>query len=332
MKKGRLAGKNACDKVIREYGSIESRVHSLNIKQIRYFASTVAHGSLSAAAKEEYVSVQAISKSLSDLERELGYSLFSRKSHGISPTPFGSAFLREAAPVLKGFERLEAFAGRWKGGGQPQRSVFRLALCAPPFYNFDQACRRIAALVQQITNADATMTLAPKGKGLNGLHVGEYDALITLGAVSHPAVDCVAVGAVPLGVLMAKDHPCVARDEVRLDDLKTYPVLTSEGFELFNDVVVSTYRKRGVEIACRPMTTQEAERFLREELGLVLAVGIPALGGMLPGATMRLMRPEDGLPITVCLVTMKGDKRPEYRALESTLASGLVVLASETFE
>lgn len=303
----------------------------LNIKQIRYFASAVAHGSLTAAAKHEYVSVQAISKSLSDLERELGYSLFSRKSHGIAPTAFGNAFLREATSVLKGFERLEAFATCW-GGLESQSKVFHMALCLPPFYNFDQTCRRIAAMAQRITNASVTVSLAPSGKGLNGLHVGRFDALLTLGAVSHPSVDCVPVGAVPLGVFMAKNHPCVALDEVRLDDLKTYPVLTSEGFELFNDVVVSTYRKRGVDIACSPMTSQEIDRFLRERLGLVLAVGIPALGGMLPGATMRLMRPEDGLPIAICLVTAKGAKRPEYRALEGTLASGLKALAGEAFE
>lgn len=306
-------------------------MHSLNIKQIGYFASTVEHGSLSGAAKQEYVSVQAISKSLSDLERELGFALFSRKSHGVAPTAFGTAFLREAVPVLKGFEHLEAFAGRWKGG-RTYGNAFHLALCAPPFCNFDQACHRIAALMQRIANEDAVVSLASKGKGLSGLHVGEYDALITLGAVSHPAVDCVAVGTVPLGVLMAKNHPCVMRDEVCLSDLKAYPVLASEGFELLNDMVVATYRKRGVDIVCSPMTLHQTERFLREKLGLVLAGGIPALGGMLPGATMRLMRPEDGLPITVCLVTMKGEKRSEYRAIESALTSGLVVLASETFE
>ncbi|MRX82845.1 LysR family transcriptional regulator [Eggerthella sp. HF-4214] len=118
MKRDWLPGKTACDKVRPVQGSLESRVRLLNIKQIRYFASAVAYGSLTAAAKHEYVSVQAISKSLSDLERELGYSLFSRKSHGIAPTAFGNAFLREATSVLKGFERLETFATCWGGGAR----------------------------------------------------------------------------------------------------------------------------------------------------------------------------------------------------------------------
>ncbi|QOS67436.1 LysR family transcriptional regulator [Eggerthella guodeyinii] len=102
----------------------------MNIKQIRYFASAVAHGSLTAAAKHEYVSVQAISKSLSDLERELGYSLFSRKSHGIAPTAFGNAFLREATSVLKGFERLETFATCWGGGCSNLRARCSIWRCA----------------------------------------------------------------------------------------------------------------------------------------------------------------------------------------------------------
>ena len=65
---------------------------SLNIKQIRYFAAVVEHGSLSAAAKGQYVTVQAVSKAIADLERELGQSLFVRESRGVHPTPFGKAF------------------------------------------------------------------------------------------------------------------------------------------------------------------------------------------------------------------------------------------------
>ena len=58
----------------------------MNINQIKYFVSVFDHGSLSAAAKEQCVTVQAVSKALADLERELQSDLFVRQSRGVSPT------------------------------------------------------------------------------------------------------------------------------------------------------------------------------------------------------------------------------------------------------
>ncbi len=41
-----------------------SEVDFLNIKHIRYFVAVFLDGSLSAAAKEQYVTVQAVSKAI----------------------------------------------------------------------------------------------------------------------------------------------------------------------------------------------------------------------------------------------------------------------------
>ena len=71
----------------------------MNIKQITYLAAVIEHGSLSAAAKGQYVTVQAVSKAIADLERELGQSLFVRESRGVHPTPFGKAPAWPMRPV-----------------------------------------------------------------------------------------------------------------------------------------------------------------------------------------------------------------------------------------
>ena len=82
----------------------------MNIKQVRYFVAVFQSGSLSAAAKEQYVTVQAVSKAIADLERELKNELFVRESRGVHPTLFGKAFYVKAEPVLRSFDELEAFA------------------------------------------------------------------------------------------------------------------------------------------------------------------------------------------------------------------------------
>lgn len=66
----------------------------MNIGQIRYFVAAFEEGSFSAAARKQFVTVQAVSKAVSDLEGELGKSLFIRGNRSARPTEFGTAFLR----------------------------------------------------------------------------------------------------------------------------------------------------------------------------------------------------------------------------------------------
>lgn len=300
----------------------------VNIKQIRYFVSTVERGSLSAAAKDHYVTVQTLSKSLGDLEKELGESLFIRKSHGVSPTLLGVAFYQESKMALKWFEKLEAFARAEHRDVQlTQNGELNLALVAPPFYRYSSACDKLAAFAKRSMGIEATVSLASAGEGLNRLRTGELDALITLGPLMHKEIRCVRVGTAPLGVLMATNHPLKDVEEVHLADLKRYPLLTAGGFELFNDNFVSSYGERGLEVECKHVGLMDVVRFVFKKKGLVFAVGIPALGGMLSGTIMKLVAPEDAYPVPLCLASLKTCANPAYFAFEHNLANRPITLA-----
>ena len=125
-------------------GSARDRfeVDFLNIKQVRYFVAVFQSGSLSAAAKEQYVTVQAVSKAIADLERELKNELFVRESRGVHPTLFGKAFYVKTEPVLRSFDELEAFAHRRRSAESP---LLRLGLCASPLYGLHRSSTRTRA-------------------------------------------------------------------------------------------------------------------------------------------------------------------------------------------
>ena len=90
-------------------GSARDRfeVDFLNIKQVRYFVAVFQSGSLSAAAKEQYVTVQAVSKAIADLERELKNELVVRESRGGKTTLGGKALEGKAETVLRSVDRSE---------------------------------------------------------------------------------------------------------------------------------------------------------------------------------------------------------------------------------
>ncbi len=296
----------------------------LNIKQIRYFATVVELGSLSAAAKSRFVTVQAVSKAIADLERELGRSLFVRESRGVHPTPFGEAFYQKAAVVLKDFDELEAFAKGYRE--RESTNALRLALCSPPFYGNEQARASIAAFAKRGLRVDVSVALETGTEGVAKLRGNDYDALITIGTFVHPGIDCVPVGTVAPGVVMAKDHPLASQESVSLADLACYPVSLSTEFDNFNDSIVTMYRRRKANMDFVPLVPSKFDHHLTVDKGVCFMVYIPALGAMHPGTVIRPIAPGDAVAVPICLVSMKDRKASSYLAFERWLASELAVL------
>jgi len=74
----------------------------LSLVQLRHFCAVAELGSISEAARQKHVSATAISAAVSSLERTLGTKLCDReRSRGITLTPNGHHFYREARRVLR---------------------------------------------------------------------------------------------------------------------------------------------------------------------------------------------------------------------------------------
>jgi len=73
----------------------------MDIKQLRYFVAAAEHFNFTVAARQVYVTQQALSLQISELERELEVALFSRNRHTTSLTAAGTALLREAKAIIE---------------------------------------------------------------------------------------------------------------------------------------------------------------------------------------------------------------------------------------
>jgi DNA-binding transcriptional LysR family regulator len=74
-------------------------------KALQYFLAAAQTGSLSAAARQQGVSLQAVAKLIGALESQVGATLFQRGSRGLKLTPDGVQYAEACAPVL---EQLQA--------------------------------------------------------------------------------------------------------------------------------------------------------------------------------------------------------------------------------
>ena len=76
--------------------------------KLHHFRETVAiaeQGSIRAASRHLRMAQPALTRSLAELERELGAPLFERRARGVVATPLGTAFVRRAALILQEVRR-----------------------------------------------------------------------------------------------------------------------------------------------------------------------------------------------------------------------------------
>ena len=67
---------------------------------LRYFIDVATLGSMSSAAKKNFMTPQGISRSIAALESELGCELFQRGRNKVTLTKFGEMLLDDARALL----------------------------------------------------------------------------------------------------------------------------------------------------------------------------------------------------------------------------------------
>jgi len=95
----------------------------MKLAQLRYVAAIADQGSLRAAARHLGVAQPAFSRSIAELERELGAALFERRARGMIATPLGQAFVRRANAILNDVRRARDEVEQLKGNAAGEIAI-----------------------------------------------------------------------------------------------------------------------------------------------------------------------------------------------------------------
>jgi LysR family transcriptional regulator, regulator of abg operon len=95
----------------------------MKLTQLRYVTAIAERGSLRAAARHLSVAQPAFSRSIAELERELGAPLFERRAKGMVATPLGQAFVKRATAILNDIRRARDEFEQLKGNGAGQVTI-----------------------------------------------------------------------------------------------------------------------------------------------------------------------------------------------------------------
>jgi DNA-binding transcriptional LysR family regulator len=107
------------------------------LRALEYFVASAEEGSLSGAARRFEVSIPAVAKMVTSLEKSLGTTLFDRGVHGLSLTSDGERYLESCRPLLEELaavdESMGAAAERPRGEVSVGGPAFALQNCLGPF-------------------------------------------------------------------------------------------------------------------------------------------------------------------------------------------------------
>lgn len=194
----------------------------MNIRQLVFFCGAARTGNFSVVAREEGVSVQAVSKSIHELEDELGGQLFVRSGRGMRLTPLGNALLEPARRAVESFESVGQIADSLSRGPAP-RSDLRLALITPPFSKHEFICGIVARLMTHSLGIETRLSVRTGAAALADLRAGSLDALFTIGRLNAPGCTCAQIGTVTPGVFLGRRHPLRGRGHLTFADLAPLP-------------------------------------------------------------------------------------------------------------
>lgn len=290
----------------------------MDIRHIRYLVSAVESGSLSGAAKMQFVTVQAVSKAISELENELGVALFTRGNHGVVPTAVGAALYQRARAVLDSFDELVEFSRAFPADKSTDR--LSIALCSPHFSNESAALAAFSKLIERVTGFKTTIISGTGGQCLEALNNHAVDAMATIGGYSNPQTDVAVIGSLPAGVVLASSHPLAAGKAVRFADMATYPVLASDKWDTFNHSILRTCQELGM--SSKVITYREGvdiDDFFQNQMGMVFSVHVPSIK-LESSSTINLpIHPSDCASVPLCLVSLKSYKTRAFQALENSI-------------
>lgn len=301
----------------------------MKIKQLSYFVSSVRLGSLSAVAKEQGVSVQAVSKAISELEGELGTPLLSRERSGVRPTEFGIAFHRHAQGVVAGFQDLERFAHDWDPGSTKAddgECSLNVGITMVQTRGGERMCAAAEALVRRKTRMASSIRIVTAAEGLRDMRSGKFDGLVTVGCFDEPDIEHALIGTLSMRALLPKGHPLTSLREIPLAAAAEYPICGSDEFKPFMNSVTESFGNYGVKpkfIDVCHAPAEEYEGVVRERGAITLSVDAPLFSALHRELVSRPFAPRNAVLFPIELATLKGSDTPATRALRSMVSKGL---------
>ena len=197
----------------------------MNILHLKYAVEVARVGSLNKASETLLVAVPNISRSIKELENDLGIVIFDRSAKGMFLTPEGEEFMTYAKSILNQIEQVEKHYKQ--GGAKKQKfsvSVPRASYISEAFVEFSKLLTEGAAeIFYKETNSQRTIdNLLNRDYKLGIIRYAEnYDKYFKT-MLEEKGFHYELVTEFTYSLIMSRESNLAKKEEITFDDLKDY--------------------------------------------------------------------------------------------------------------
>lgn len=203
-------------------------MNTLTLQKMRYLVAVADIGSVTGAAKALFVSQPSLTKTIREVEDEVGFHIYKRTARGILTTHKGEEFLAYARQVL---EQADLLQGKFL----QKESGKRLFAISSQHYSF--AVRAFADLIREHegdiydfsfreTETYAIIEdVAEMRSALGILYINEFNESVLKKLFRERDCEFTEIVEARPHVFLSREHPLADRSFVRLSDLQAYPYL-----------------------------------------------------------------------------------------------------------
>ncbi len=270
----------------------------MNYNQLVYF-STLAHiEHYTKAAEILGISQPSLSHAISNLEDELGIYLFEKQGRNVRLTRYGKIYLKYVDSALDELEQGNKQMYKFSDIESGTIHVGCISSAAPSMSMFISKFMELHEGINFVFEQATTQEL------LSGLINEHYDMVMCHRLSDYENVDFIHMADRHIVLKVYKGHPLEVYDEVSLQTLSTYPIITYNRQAGARPYIDKMFIKNNIKpyIRCQVGEDLAAASLVAEKAGAALVVNHSIFNRY----NFKTVNIKDAdIKVTICLATMK---------------------------
>ncbi|MBO4493410.1 MAG: LysR family transcriptional regulator [Ruminococcus sp.] len=201
----------------------------MTLQQLKYIIAIAETGSITTAAQRLFIAQPSLSKSVAELEKEMGITIFNRSNRGVYLSEDGTKFLSYARQIVEQAELLE---NEYKSTSPPRRafavSAQHYAFVVNAFVKLVKEYGRdkFEFSLRELKTAEIIEDVRTRRSDIGVLFLSSFNREVIRHILQNEEIRFEPLFTAKPHVFVSRSNPLVGRSYVTLDDLKAFPRLT----------------------------------------------------------------------------------------------------------